>query len=378
MWTIAYEKTNLVSRHRGTLPVILSCPHDGKEVPRGVPKRTGSNPDCPPFKTSRDLHTREITQGVAQRLLDVFGEAPYVVMAEFHRQYVDANRPSDCGFETAAAQPFYDEYHNTLRSFVNEIRTENGDLGLLFDIHGTRVIEDDPADLYLGTDNGRTVQRLQRIDRHVLWRRRSLRSFLGPEAAGFVVSPKQQAIPETPAVDGGYTIRTYGSSHPDGIDAVQIEIAAPLRDHKDKREALTEHLASAIGNLVARYAAVHTLAAFHSINLLSGDAVPIVSGQLQCSSEAKDCFLQLGGQIQNRGRVEIRNDPGGTANATATRRPGMLVLYAENGSAYYLWVDNQGRLRISSSETGADNQIGAIVGTQTTIRKRHIRRVKRR
>jgi hypothetical protein len=84
MWTITYEKTNLVSRHRGTLPVILSCPHDGKEVPRGVSKRTGANPDCPPFKTSRDLHTREITQGIAQRLLDVFGEAPYVVIAEFH------------------------------------------------------------------------------------------------------------------------------------------------------------------------------------------------------------------------------------------------------------------------------------------------------
>jgi N-formylglutamate amidohydrolase len=378
MWTIAYEKANLVSRHRGTLPVILSGPHDGKEAPPGVPKRTGSNPDCPPFKTTRDLHTREITQGIAQRLLDVFGEAPYVVIAEFHRQYIDANRPSDCGFEVPTAQPFYDEYHNTLRSFVNEIRAGNGGLGLLFDIHGTRVIEEDPADLYLGTDNGKTVQRLQEIDRHVLWRRRSLRGWLGPEAAGYVVSPLKPGIPETPAVDGGHTIRTYGSSHTDGVDAIQIEIASSLRDHKDKRTALIEHLGRAIGNLVDRYANAHTLAAFQKVNFLSGDLEQLVTGQVQRRSENNDTLLQLGGGRQNRGRVEIRNDSGGTVNVAASRRPGVAVLYSENGSGYHVWVDNLGRLRISSSETEADNQVGIIVGTQTIMRRRRFHRLKRR
>ncbi len=142
MWTIRYQEVNLVSRHRGTLPVIISCPHDGKKVPPEVPKRTGSNSECPPFKTSRDLRTREITEGVAQRLLEVCGEAPYVVIAEFNRQYIDSNRPAECGFEVPAAEPFYAEYHSTLRSFVNEIRAENGGLGLLIDIHGNRVDRD--------------------------------------------------------------------------------------------------------------------------------------------------------------------------------------------------------------------------------------------
>ena len=43
---------------------------------------------------------------------------------------------------------------------MNEIHAENGGLGLLFDIHGTHVIEADPADLYLGTDNRKTVDPL--------------------------------------------------------------------------------------------------------------------------------------------------------------------------------------------------------------------------
>src|SRR5262249_13192330 len=132
MWTITYQETNLVSPDRGTLPVILSCPHDGEEIPAGVPKRTrtGSPSGCPPFKTNRDRHTGEITTVVAQRLLDVFGEAPYVVIAEYDREDIDANRPSGCAFEppaaneVPAAKQYYDEYHITLRNFVKEIRAE--------------------------------------------------------------------------------------------------------------------------------------------------------------------------------------------------------------------------------------------------------------
>jgi N-formylglutamate amidohydrolase len=53
------------------------------------------------------------------------GEAPCVVIAEFHRRFIDANRPERCAFEHLDATPYYDEYHNTMRNFVDEIRAEN-------------------------------------------------------------------------------------------------------------------------------------------------------------------------------------------------------------------------------------------------------------
>jgi hypothetical protein len=58
-----------------------------------------------------------------------------------------------------------------------------------------------------------------------------------------------------------------GSSHEDGLDEIQIEIASTLRDDKGKRAALIENLAYAIGSLVPRYADTHTLAAFQHIDL---------------------------------------------------------------------------------------------------------------
>ena len=252
MWSIDYRIANLVANHRGTLPVLVTCPHGGRAAPDDVPERTGKKtPSGCDFEKSSDLHTSEIAQGVAQRMLDLFGEAPYVVVAQFHRKFIDANRSRACAFESAAAARCYDEYHHTLRGFVDDIRAEHGGLGLLFDIHGTAGIASDPADVYLGTANGQTVARVLEADPQAMWRRRSLRGFL--QAAGHVVSPKLPGDPEVPQLSGGFTVREYGSSHDDGIDAIQVEIAAPLRSDAGRREALIDELAFAFANLARRW-----------------------------------------------------------------------------------------------------------------------------
>ena len=253
MWTITYFKAKFVSRHHGTLPVILTCPHDGTEDP-GIPKRNGSAAGCPAISKQRDLRTREITEGAAQLVLDLFGEAPYVVIADFHRKYIDANREPKCAFEDARAKEFYDEYHTTIRNFVSEIRAENGGLGLLLDIHGT---DNAPDTIFLGTGgNENTVARLLTVDPRAMSRRRSLPTYLAD--AGYKVSLQKEGDP----LAGGFTVRHYGSSHPDGLDAIQIEIGSRLRTDGLEREVLTEVLAYATNTLVARYADTHTLAAF--------------------------------------------------------------------------------------------------------------------
>jgi N-formylglutamate amidohydrolase len=234
MWVIAYRSARHVGRHRGTLPVVLACPHDGGAA-LPVPERTGSGlpPRCH-FTRSRDFRATAITTGIGQRLLELRGQAPYVVFAQFHRKYADVNRSADCAYEAAAARPYYEEYHRTLRGFVDEVRAESGGRGLLFDIHGTACVASDPADLYVTTAAGRSVARPLKID--------GLGGLLA--AAGYVVSPSP------PTLGGHHTLETYGSSHAEGIDAIQIEIVAALRASAAKRGALIDDLARAIASLV--------------------------------------------------------------------------------------------------------------------------------
>jgi N-formylglutamate amidohydrolase len=254
MWTIEYDENQMVSRHAGALPVLLTCPHGAPVTaqPPGVTERT-TPAGCPPNKLNGDTFTREIATGVAQLLLETLGESPYVVIAEFHRKFIDANREPECAFnrtEAAMALPFYNEYHHTIRGFIDEIQAQNGPRGFLFDIHGTTVIKGDEADLYIGTDNGNSVQRLFTADPFAIFGKRSLRGLL--QAAGYVVSPATRGTRENPQVDGGFTTQTYGSSHPNGLDAMQLEIAQPIRQSAERRRDFIEHLGRGIASLSAR------------------------------------------------------------------------------------------------------------------------------
>lgn len=271
MWRINYLINHLVSRHRGTLPLILTCPHDGDTQPPEVSARTGQElPGGCDFETDRDLKARAITIELAQRLLDICGEAPYVVLADFNRDYIDANRVAadstpNCAYEVSNAKPFYDEYHNTIRDFVAEIRAETGGLGLLFDLHGTAGVANAPAQIYLGTDTRHSIARLLSVDPQAMSRRRSLFSFLTAASYSVLPTPPDLAVP---SLDGGYTIKTYGSNHADGLDAIQIEIVKALRTNIQERTRLVETLAYAMINLIQQYADTHTLAMFKHMNLV--------------------------------------------------------------------------------------------------------------
>jgi hypothetical protein len=262
MQTVTYEEDHLVKRHRGTMPVILTCPHDGGQSPPGVRTRTKeATPDECQFTIKSDLQTAFITQSVAEKILDLTGISPYVVMASFDRKFIDANRarsPVNCAFTDPAAKPFYDEYHNRIAGFVSEIRSQNDNRGFLFDIHGKVEIREDPADIYLGTDNGGSL--LPGFDRASIFLQHGLQGLLksvrretGPAPAAvfqYRLSPADAKAPENSSVDGGFTVRRYGVF----INSIQVEIADRIRDFEQKRLFLIEDLASAIINFVRRHA----------------------------------------------------------------------------------------------------------------------------
>ena len=98
-----------VAVQRGDLPIILSAPHGGRERIVGVPVRQRQN--VRQFKISSDLNTDKLTQLFADAIERKLGKRPFVVSAQFHRKYIDANRPPSRAYETDAAKGPYGAYH---------------------------------------------------------------------------------------------------------------------------------------------------------------------------------------------------------------------------------------------------------------------------
>lgn len=245
---VGAEPVELIRVQRGALPVILSAPHGGSvEIPDGEKKLRGT--------TVRDSFTLEVTEMVADFLAERLGQAPYFVIADFSRAYVDANRGLGSQLEQAYSGPVsqvqYDAYHRVLRDYVDEVRETYGG-GLLIDIHGQSQRVDQ---IIRGTVNGTTVARL--LAEH------GLDALIGPNSLfgrldqlGYSVEPPVTDAPDSPEDEtlfiGGYIVRTYGSHRSDGIDAIQIELGRTLRAGNVRRQTARD-LAEGIAATLEHY-----------------------------------------------------------------------------------------------------------------------------
>lgn len=232
------EGEALIETQRGTLPILLTAPHGGTAAIPNVPPRTTG-------VTVRDSFTDDVARGVARRLEELLAAKPFFVIAKFQRQFADANRAEAEALESPNAKPPYTAYHQAIRGYLDEIRQAFPDRGLLLDIHGQ---VGNPEVLHRGTRNGGTVTRLlKRAGDAGLVGDKSLWGSLKNQ--GFTIFPDSAHVgepPEARAYGGGFTVGTYGSQQPNGIDAIQIEIGRDLRAEKAARAKLIEAMAQAL------------------------------------------------------------------------------------------------------------------------------------
>jgi N-formylglutamate amidohydrolase len=240
---------DLVLAREGTLPIIITAPHGGREAIPGVASRDtrGKPSGGRGFVTVTDTGTDRLALGIAAEIKALTGREPYLVIARFGRKYVDPNRPPEIGVESPAARPYYDFYHQSVRRFIDEIRSKYP-AGLLVDVHGQKK---DPRVVMRGTQNGRTVARLLE--------RAGAAAVTGPSgifgelaANGFDVYPANDVPPggtsENGGYSGGYTVGNYGSHTPDGIDAVQMEFGTRYR-----QKTAVDASAQAAGKAIAAF-----------------------------------------------------------------------------------------------------------------------------
>lgn len=217
------DSNPLITIQAGDLPIVLSAPHGGREAVPGVPERRGIGVKS--FASRSDTNTDRLTEQLADALEKEFGKRPYVVIARFHRRYIDANRRKDAAYESDKARDTYDAYHQALAKARSQI-IERWGRGILLDIHGQSA---EMQAIIRGTQNGRTTTHLvSRFGRLALVGETSLFGQLA-----------RQRFPVIPAVDstdlehvnydGGHIVVTYGSAAGGTLDAIQLEVGRDLR-----------------------------------------------------------------------------------------------------------------------------------------------------
>ena len=252
----------------GDSPLLISIPHDGREIPEGIAARmTGAGRAVP----DTDWHVRELYAFAAET-------GASVLAANYSRYVVDLNRPpSDdalypgqvstglCPRQTFAGEAIYADgegvgaaevqrrvetywrpYHDRLEVELARIKAEHG-FALLWDAHSIRgevprLFEGRLPELNFGTNGGESCP--DEILRPVL------------EAAARL----PYASVANQRFKGGYITRHYGRPR-DAVYALQLEIAQ--RSYMDEAtlgydETRAGELAEAIKGLITvfRYAAV--------------------------------------------------------------------------------------------------------------------------
>lgn len=254
LWLIALLPTgsalarDLIHTVTGELPIIIAAPHGGRTDVPGCEMRTATGTR---FVNRPDHNTDRLAQGIATELKRLTGQAPYLVIARFHRKFIDANRSPEEAYGAEGCAADYDDYHAVLRRYVDDIRAKHPQ-AMLFDIHGQSAYRNA---ILRGTRHGETVTRLLA--------RAGAAAVTGPDsvfgrfaAMGHAIVPSNDTAPtdrvEAKNYIGGYTVARYGSHRADGIDAMQLEFGRDFRNN-DNVERTAQDAAQAIAAFYARY-----------------------------------------------------------------------------------------------------------------------------
>lgn len=273
MASIEFGTNDYVEYHAGTLPLILTVPHDGSMQPEEIPERvdgccaSGGCDSCVwrsgcgapsstrcPVKVVKDMSTAAFASSLADNLFRLTHESsrPHMVVMNLHPSRLDANREvEEAAQGDAEAIRAWEEFHSFIEQAAASAVREHG-YALMLDIHGQshgdfieigymlndRVLDQNQdLDEYVQQSS---VSRLAHLNpgtplTEIIRGEGSLGSLLGSdEFGGYLAVPSSKHPGPNGAryFNGGYNTQRHGqrsdSSEP-ALDAIQLELPGSAR-----------------------------------------------------------------------------------------------------------------------------------------------------
>lgn len=249
----------LVTYAAGDMPVLLTAAHGGKEIPGDIamPRseyRGYKVRDTETFSIQVEENTRALVFRLAEKIKQKIKRKPYIITADFSREYIDAGRNNlllgpaaipheNHAYDDPEGKKYYDFYHLKMRQFIDDIRSRFNSDGLLFDFHGS-IYQENKIVVGMVTYDATDFQRYFRrghvsVDR--LISRYGVEPLYHPNSGFLSVmhgnplpgGRKTEVVPmdrfQRASPSGGFVVINYGSNRHDGIDAFQIDCSTKLR-----------------------------------------------------------------------------------------------------------------------------------------------------
>jgi hypothetical protein len=138
---IQYSSNNYIEYHKGTLPIIISVPHDGSMSPSSIPDRTCNN-----ATNVTDLNTYKLGQQIDSSLFALTGCHPHMIYCNLKRSKLDCNRNlADGACGNPAAEQAWAAFHDFIDNAQAIAQNQNAGKAFYIDLHG----------------HGHTMQRLE-------------------------------------------------------------------------------------------------------------------------------------------------------------------------------------------------------------------------
>ncbi|MCF8346235.1 MAG: hypothetical protein K9G38_03415 [Bacteroidales bacterium] len=255
-----FSESSYIEYIHGNMPLIISVPHGGYEIPEDIPEREGR------VAKNQDIYTIKIAQIIKDSIYARTGEYPFIIINHIHRTRLDANRSIvEAAKGNKEAEKIWNEFHDRIVNAKETVNRHFG-TGLLIDLHGHRHKDDrielgymlsgeelrlDPDFLNSGLLNEYlSIRRLASDNAGMVPLDELIR---GPASLGAMIEKRGQKVVPSPGTpyplegerffSGGYNTGRHGSSKGGSIDAIQIEIGLVTRTVPQLREEVARDIA---------------------------------------------------------------------------------------------------------------------------------------